>query len=98
MVAVDQPLSRHLGTECLPSRLPAMRQLRDPRVVPAAWCDGRRAIMTRLRAAVLLTLLVASTLARPTPAAGQDAGPVIVVETSAGAFAFETFPDEAPKT
>ena len=25
-------------------------------------------------------------------------GPVIVVETSAGAFAFETFPNEAPKT
>ena len=28
----------------------------------------------------------------------SDGGPVVVVETSAGAFAFETFPDEAPKT
>ena len=37
-------------------------------------------------------------LARPTPAAGQDAGPVIVVETAPGTFAFETYPDEAPRT
>ena len=54
--------------------------------------------MTRFRAAVLAALLVPSMLARATPAAAQDAGPVIVVETSAGTFAFETFPDEAPKT
>ena len=32
--------------------------------------------------------------ARPTP----GAGPVIVVETSKGAFEFETYPDDAPKT
>jgi len=32
--------------------------------------------------------------ARPTP----GAGPVIVVETSKGAFEFETYPEEAPKT
>jgi cyclophilin family peptidyl-prolyl cis-trans isomerase len=54
--------------------------------------------MTRFRAALLAALLVPAMLARAIPAAGQDAGPVIVVETSAGTFAFETFPDEAPKT
>jgi cyclophilin family peptidyl-prolyl cis-trans isomerase len=35
------------------------------------------------------------------PAIGQDSaagGPVVVVETSTGAFAFETFPSEAPRT
>ena len=30
--------------------------------------------------------------------AAQAAGPVIVVETSKGTFAFETYPEEAPKT
>lgn len=54
--------------------------------------------MKSLRAAVLAALLVPSMLARAIPAAGQEAGPVIVVETSAGTFAFETFPDEAPRT
>jgi cyclophilin family peptidyl-prolyl cis-trans isomerase len=54
--------------------------------------------MRRLRAALLAALLVPSMLARAVPAAGQGAGPVIVVETSAGTFAFETFPDEAPRT
>jgi cyclophilin family peptidyl-prolyl cis-trans isomerase len=33
-----------------------------------------------------------------TAAAGQTDGPVIVVETSKGTFAFETYPREAPKT
>jgi cyclophilin family peptidyl-prolyl cis-trans isomerase len=54
--------------------------------------------MRRMRGTVLLALLVSSMLSRPIPAAGQDSGPVIVVETSTGTFAFETFPDEAPKT
>jgi cyclophilin family peptidyl-prolyl cis-trans isomerase len=30
--------------------------------------------------------------------ASQSAGPVVVVETSKGSFAFETFPDDAPKS
>ena len=38
-----------------------------------------------------------SALAASAPAQNQGA-PVIVVETSRGAFAFETYPDEAPKT
>ena len=51
-----------------------------------------------VRSRVLAVLLVASLAAGVKPAAGQQSGPVVVVETSAGAFAFETFPDEAPKT
>lgn len=45
-------------------------------------------------AACLMAGLTAS------PAAGQTAapGPVIVVETTKGTFAFETYPNEAPKT
>jgi peptidyl-prolyl cis-trans isomerase B (cyclophilin B) len=45
--------------------------------------------------AVLLVTLLVGTAG---PAVGQPSGPVVVVVTSAGAFAFETFPDEAPKT
>jgi cyclophilin family peptidyl-prolyl cis-trans isomerase len=42
---------------------------------------------------------VAGILAAGGTAIAQDnSGPVIVVETSAGAFAFETYPNEAPKT
>jgi peptidyl-prolyl cis-trans isomerase B (cyclophilin B) len=40
------------------------------------------------------TVANAAPAARPTP----GAGPVIVVETSKGAFEFETYPDDAPKT
>jgi len=39
--------------------------------------------------------------AAATPAVGQPtpgAGPVVVVETAKGAFEFETYPDDAPKT
>jgi peptidyl-prolyl cis-trans isomerase B (cyclophilin B) len=39
--------------------------------------------------------------AAPKPAGGQPtpgAGPVVVVETARGAFEFETYPDDAPKT
>lgn len=53
-------------------------------------------ITSRTVAVLALWLLV---MARP--AIGQDiapGGPVVVVETSTGAFAFETFPSEAPKT
>jgi peptidylprolyl isomerase len=41
-------------------------------------------------------LLVAIGLAAAAPA--QTTGPVVVVETAKGTFAFETFPAEAPKT
>ena len=51
----------------------------------------------RSAALALASVLVLLTVARP--AIGQDGGgPVIVVETSAGAFAFEAYPNEAPKT
>ena len=53
---------------------------------------GRRTVPAAM-AVVLSSLLVAS------PASGQSSGgPVIVVETTSGAFAFETYPGEAPKT
>jgi cyclophilin family peptidyl-prolyl cis-trans isomerase len=51
------------------------------------------------RSAWLATVIVVSLLAAPKTAHGQDGGgPVVVVETNTGAFAFETFPNEAPKT
>jgi len=57
--------------------------------------------MTGRSAALAMTsflgLLMLLTVAGP--AIGQEGGgPVIVVETTAGAFAFETYPNEAPKT
>ena len=45
---------------------------------------------------VLCALALVSLAAAP--ARAQVAGPVIVVETAKGAFAFETYPAEAPKT
>lgn len=47
------------------------------------------------RAVVVLALLMFVTSGR---LASAQAGPVIVVETTKGAFAFETYPKEAPKT
>jgi len=47
--------------------------------------------MRRIALAVLLTLLSSA------PVVAQP-GPVVVVETTKGAFAFETYPNEAPKT
>jgi cyclophilin family peptidyl-prolyl cis-trans isomerase len=43
-------------------------------------------------------LTIAALASWPAVAAAQMAGPVIVVETTKGAFAFETFPADAPKT
>lgn len=54
--------------------------------------------MTSARRALVFLLAVAAiAYLRALPAA-QTAGPVIVVETTKGAFAFETYPTEAPKT
>jgi peptidyl-prolyl cis-trans isomerase B (cyclophilin B) len=67
-------------------------------MVPANWRDQSGAdLIVRRRA--LIALLAAWLTATPCTSHGQDGGgPVVVVETSAGAFAFETFPNEAPKT
>src|SRR2546421_11396920 len=54
--------------------------------------DRRHAAMTRTLNAVGLAILLAAALVR------AQAGTVIVVETTRGAFAFETYPNEAPKT
>jgi cyclophilin family peptidyl-prolyl cis-trans isomerase len=55
-----------------------------------------RTLLVALVAAILVAVLAAS------PAAGQAGvtatGPVIVVETTRGTFAFETYPRDAPKT
>jgi cyclophilin family peptidyl-prolyl cis-trans isomerase len=45
----------------------------------------------KLSVLAIIVLLVAATIR-------AQAGPVIVVETTKGAFAFETYPNEAPKT
>ena len=48
--------------------------------------------MTRQIAALALVVLLSPALPR------AQAGPVIVVETTKGAFAFETYPNDAPRT
>ncbi len=54
--------------------------------------------MRRMRAIVLCVLLAAAVPGLLRSASAQQSGPVIVVETTAGTFAFETFPEDAPKT
>jgi cyclophilin family peptidyl-prolyl cis-trans isomerase len=49
------------------------------------------------KAAIRLVLATAVLICAPI-AVHAESGPVIVVETTKGAFAFETYPDEAPKT
>jgi peptidyl-prolyl cis-trans isomerase B (cyclophilin B) len=59
------------------------------------------AVVTVCSTAVFLGPAFAQGTAKPKPAApatGAPAGPVIVVETVKGTFAFETYPDAAPKT
>ncbi len=51
-----------------------------------------------VRTTVVAILLVMAFAAGVKPITAQQSGPVVVVETSAGAFAFETFPEDAPKT
>jgi cyclophilin family peptidyl-prolyl cis-trans isomerase len=46
----------------------------------------------RLACALLIAIAAA------TAAQAQNAGPVVVVDTAKGTFAFEMYPDEAPKT
>ena len=55
--------------------------------------------MTRTTPILFLTACLVAGQTAP-PAGGQAAvpGPIIVVETTKGTFAFETFPSEAPKT
>ena len=48
--------------------------------------------MIRVTRSLALLFLLSTTVVR------AQAGPVIVVETTKGAFAFETYPNEAPKT
>jgi peptidyl-prolyl cis-trans isomerase B (cyclophilin B) len=50
---------------------------------------------TTVRAGLVVAVLVVVCHGLP---AQNQAAPVIVVETSKGAFAFETYPDEAPRT
>jgi cyclophilin family peptidyl-prolyl cis-trans isomerase len=57
--------------------------------------DGADVTGARRALALLLTIAALTSLSS---ADGQVAGPVIVVETTKGAFAFETYPAEAPKT
>jgi cyclophilin family peptidyl-prolyl cis-trans isomerase len=54
--------------------------------------------MTCTRRALGLLLAIAVLTSLPVIADAQGSAPVIVVETTKGAFAFETYPGEAPKT
>ena len=53
---------------------------------------------TTLRACRLAAVFVLACASASSGPAQDRTAPVIVVETSRGSFAFETFPDEAPKT
>src|SRR6185369_11346484 len=63
--------------------------------MPASRCQGAVKAM-RIVFFILGVLCVLCGFFRTTQA--QVAAPIIVVETSKGTFAFETYPDEAPKT
>jgi cyclophilin family peptidyl-prolyl cis-trans isomerase len=52
----------------------------------------------RFSRAFAQAVTVAALLAAPAIVPAQSTTPVVVVETSRGTFAFETFPDEAPKS
>ena len=54
--------------------------------------------MTGTRRLLALVLVLAALVWVPSVPVAQVAGPVIVVESTKGAFAFETYPNEAPKT
>jgi cyclophilin family peptidyl-prolyl cis-trans isomerase len=62
------------------------------------------AVVSVCTAAVFLGPALAQSPGKPKPSApaapatGAPAGPVVVVETVKGTFAFETYPDAAPKT
>ncbi len=50
------------------------------------------------RRALLAAACAIASWSPPSPLAQEAGAPVIVVETSKGSFAFETYPEEAPKT
>jgi cyclophilin family peptidyl-prolyl cis-trans isomerase len=54
--------------------------------------------MTRARRVLMLVLAIAAFAWLHAATNAQVVGPVLVVETTKGAFAFETYPSEAPKT
>src|SRR5262245_60781467 len=96
MVALHQSVSGHLGPERLPPHRSAMRRLRDSSVLRP---DRRRPAIDAMTTArwlgALTALLLPFTAGQTKPVMPA---PVIVVETSKGAFEFETYPAEAPKT
>jgi cyclophilin family peptidyl-prolyl cis-trans isomerase len=67
-------------------------------MVSAHRCGQDGANVTGARRGLGLLLTIAALVALPAVASAQTAGPVVVVETTKGAFAFETYPSEAPKT
>src|SRR5262245_24277812 len=70
--------------------------MRDPRHVSASRRLAGSGSMTRMRVWILFACFLA--LIPASPLFTQGAAPVIVVETSKGSFAFETYPEDAPKT
>src|SRR5439155_254102 len=96
-----QSVPGDVGPECLPSGLSAVRGVRHQAVLPAGGRDRHSETMRTICFAFATTTLVAVLTALV--AAGQagtpsSPGPVIVVETTKGTFAFETYPRDAPKT
>ena len=71
--------------------------MRHQSMVSADWRrqDGARVRTVRVFALAILLALAAR---HDIGVRAQVVGPVIVVETAKGAFAFETYPNEAPKT
>lgn len=51
-----------------------------------------------LRRVVPILVLLSAAALRAGAARAQVVGPVVIVETTKGAFAFETYPNEAPRT
>ena len=91
----------------MPADVPALLNMRPARYVSSCWCDedvdpsrACKGIGVKRTVALSLVLLL-HTVPAPAvqlPPRPPKPIPVIVVETSKGTFAFETFPNEAPKT
>src|SRR5262249_31727444 len=94
VVADHQFVSRHMGTERVPSGVSAVHRLRDCRSLPENRCHQSGEGMNRVAACAVLSLGLLASSAQRAP----GVGPIVGLDTVKGVIEFETYPEEAPKT
>src|SRR2546423_1255898 len=89
-----------MGPERVPAGLSAVWSVRDRAVLPEGGRHSNGQNMSPGQALLYLLWFVGMAFgsAATLTAQANAAGPVIVVETTQGTFAFETYPRDAPKT